>query len=34
MQESIPYKNAKSMQLADIDNQELLKEIILETYKD
>lgn len=35
MQESIPYKNAKPMYLIDnIDNQELLKEIILDTCKD
>lgn len=34
MKETIPYKNAKPMyQVDDIDNEELLKEIILETYK-
>ena len=35
MQEAIPYKNAKPMFLiADVDNQETLKEIILDTCKD
>ena len=34
MQESIPYKGAKPMYLADIDNKELLKEIIIDTYKE
>ncbi len=35
MQEQIPYKNAKPMYLVeDIENQEKLKEIILETCKD
>ena len=35
MQESIPYKNAKPMYLVDnIDNQEKLKEIVIETCKD
>ena len=35
MQESIPYKGAKPMYLVDeIDNQELLKEIVLDTCKD
>lgn len=35
MQESIPYENAKPMYLVDdIDNQEKLKGIILDTYKD
>lgn len=35
MQESIPYESAKNMYLiADIDNQEILKEIVLDTYKD
>ena len=34
MQESIPYKGAKTMYLVDdIDNQELLKEIVLSTCK-
>lgn len=33
MKEEIPYKNANKMYLIDdIDNQELLKEIILDTY--
>ena len=33
MQKSIPYKNAKSMYLVDdIDNQEILKDIVLDTY--
>ena len=35
MNESIPYDGAKIMYLADcIDNQEKLKEIILDTYND
>lgn len=35
MQESIPYGSAKSMYLVDdIDNQEKLKEIVLDTCKD
>ena len=35
MEESIPYKNAKPMFLiADIDNREKLKEIVLDTYND
>lgn len=35
MEESIPYDGAKPMYLiADVDNQEVLKEIILDTYKD
>ena len=34
MQESIPYEGAKSMYLVkDVDNQELLKDIILDTIK-
>lgn len=33
MKETIPYKNAKPMYLVeDIDNKELLKEIVLDTY--
>ncbi len=33
MQESIPYDGAKSMYLIDnVDNKEILKEIILDTY--
>lgn len=35
MQESIPYESAKPMYLVDdIDNQEILKDIVLDTYKD
>ena len=35
MLESIPYQNAKPMYLVeDIDNKEMLKDIILDTYKD
>ena len=35
MQESIPYENAKPMYLVDdVDNQELLRDIILDTCKD
>ena len=35
MEESIPYNGAKSMYLVeDIENKELLKSIILNTYKD
>ena len=34
MQESIPYDKAKPMYLVEnVDNQELLKNIILDTYK-
>ena len=34
MQESIPYPNAKSMYLvSDVDNPELLKDIVLDTYE-
>ena len=34
MQEQIPYESAKPMYLVeDVDNKELLKEIILSTYK-
>ena len=33
MLESIPYENAKPMYLvSDVDNQDILKEIILDTY--
>ena len=33
MQESIPYDGAKSMYLVDdVDNKEILKEIVLDTY--
>ena len=35
MEEEIPYPNAKKMYLvSEVDNQELLKIIILNTYKD
>ena len=35
MQESIPYESAKPMYLVDdVDNQELLRDIILDTCKD
>lgn len=35
MQESIPYESAKSMYLVDdVDNQEVLRNIVLDTYKD
>lgn len=35
MKEQIPYQNAKPMYLVeDIDNQEVLKEIVLDTCKD
>ena len=35
MQETIPYEKAKPMYLVDdIDDEDLLKEIILDTYKD
>ncbi len=35
MQEAIPYKNAKPMYLVDdIDNQEILRDIVLDTCKD
>ena len=34
MEESIPYKNAKPMYfVGDVDNKELLKDIILDTYE-
>ncbi len=34
MQEQIPYDNAKTMYLVeDIDNKELVKEIVVETFK-
>lgn len=34
MQEQLPYESAKPMYLVDdVDNKELLKEIVLETYK-
>ena len=35
MQKTIPYESAKPMYLVtDVDNQEILKEIVLDTYKD
>ena len=35
MQESIPYKSAKPMYLVDdVDNQEVLRDIVLDTCKD
>ena len=35
MQESIPYDGAKFMYLVnDVDNQEVLRNIVLDTYKD
>ena len=35
MQESIPYENAKPMYLVDdVDNQEVLRNIVLDTCKD
>ena len=35
MQESIPYEGARKMYLVDeIDNKELIKDIVLDTYKD
>ena len=35
MQESIPYESAKSMYLVDdVDNQEILRHIVLDTCKD
>ena len=33
MNESIPYEGAKGMYLVDTDNQELLKNIVIDTYK-
>lgn len=34
MSEAIPYKNAKPMYLVDTEDQDTLKEIVLDTYKD
>ena len=34
MEESIPYESAKPMYLVDVDDRELLKEIILDTYEE
>ena len=34
LKEQLPYENAKTMYLVDdVDNKELLKEIVIETYK-
>ena len=34
MNDAIPYENAKPMYLVDdVDNKELLKEIVIETFK-
>ena len=35
MEEAIPYEHAKPMYLVDdVDNKEILKDIVLDTYKD
>ena len=34
MEETLPYETGKPMYLVDIDNSDILKEIILDTYKD
>ena len=34
MDEAIPYKGAKSMYLVDSDDPEMIKDIVLDTYKD
>ena len=34
MSETIPYKNAKPMYLVDTEDQDTLKEIVLDTYND
>ena len=34
MEKSIPYESAKPMYLVDVDNQEVLRDIILDTCKD
>ena len=34
MQESIPYKNAKPMYLVDTEDKELIRNIVLDTYKE
>ena len=34
MSESIPYDGAKSMYLVDTDDRDVLKHIVLDTYKD
>jgi TfoX/Sxy family transcriptional regulator of competence genes len=33
MEEQIPYPGAKSMYLVDSDNQDMLKDIVLDTYR-
>ena len=33
MQEAIPYDKGKPMYLVDVDNKEILKDIVLDTYK-
>ena len=33
LEEVIPYKGAKPMYLVDVDNRDLVKEIILDTYE-
>ena len=34
MEEAIPYESAKPMYLVDTDDRDLLKDIVLDTYKD
>ena len=34
LEESIPYESAKPMYLVDTDDRDLLKDIVLDTYKD
>ena len=34
MKESIPYENAKPMYLADTENKEQLKDIVIDTYNE
>lgn len=34
MEEVIPYKNAKAMYLVDSDDQEVLRDIVFDTYKE
>ena len=34
MEEVIPYESAKPMYLVDVDNRDLVKEIILDTYNE
>lgn len=33
MEESIPYKGAKPMYLVDVEDKELIRDIVLDTYK-